>query len=125
VPPSRDTQRKHCSNLLVIKWNISCLTAANCCGAVRCGGAHCFPTMHTNLSSPPRQLLFSCFAVRVTVDRQQHTPCYLESLFFTLLYFLALIFDGEMRKSRTVHFDCTERSAVKVICQNNNSNTAN
>lgn len=47
--PSPDTQRKHCSNLMVIKWNISCLTAANCCGS----GAHCFPTMHINLSSPP------------------------------------------------------------------------
>jgi hypothetical protein len=35
------TQRTRCSNLAVIKWNISCLTAANCCGGRRIVSPQC------------------------------------------------------------------------------------
>lgn len=117
------TQRKRCSNLAVIKWNISCLTAANCCGGRRIVSPQC--TLICSLH------LASCCSLVCSSRNRRQAPAHTVSpkiAFWTNISIFAcdLLWST---KIPNVRCNCIEwlhaTHTVIIICHNNNDNTAN
>lgn len=124
------TQRKHCSNLAVIKWNISCLTAANCCGGRRIVSPQCTLICPLHLAS--------CSSLVCSSRNRRQTSAHTVSpkiafrIYFgapgSRIFRVSLAIDCETQKFQmnivTALSVYTPHSVI-VICHNNNDNTAN